>query len=106
VAFVDHIGGDGRLKAEFKAKAIPFSIAGRNCDGIATAAIEATYLIDASVLKGHVASGGTLSAKNLFGLTSINPDWHKNAHDHFNPNRDGDSELLDHYRFPGPQESG
>jgi hypothetical protein len=106
VAFVDHIGGDGRIKAEFKANAIPFSIAGRNSDGIATAAIEATYLIDASVLKGHVASGVTLSAKNLFGLTSINPDWRKNAHDHFNPNRDGTPSYSTFTDFLGHKHLG
>jgi len=106
VAFVDHIGGDGRIKAEFKANAIPFSIAGRNCDGIATAAIEATYLIDASVLKGHVSSGVTLSAKNLFGLTSINPDWHKNAHEHFAPNRDGTPSYSIFTDFLGHKDLG
>jgi hypothetical protein len=106
VVFVDHIGGDGRVKAGFQAKAIPFSIAGANCDGIATAAIAATYLIDASVLKGHVGSGVTLSAKNLFGLTSIDPDWRKNAHDHFNQNRDGTPGYSTFTRFPGPQGSG
>ena len=30
VVFVDHIGGDGRLKAEFKPDAIPFSVPSRN----------------------------------------------------------------------------
>jgi hypothetical protein len=106
VAFVDHIGGDGRIKAEFTAKAIPFSVAGRNCDGIATAAIEATYLIDASVLKGHVSSGVTLSAKNLFGLTSIDPDWHKNAHDHFAPVRDGSASYSTFTDFMGHKDLG
>jgi hypothetical protein len=30
VWFVDHIGGDGRLKAEFNPNAIPFSVPSRN----------------------------------------------------------------------------
>jgi hypothetical protein len=30
VWFVDHIGDDGRLKAEFKPNAIPFSVPSRN----------------------------------------------------------------------------
>jgi hypothetical protein len=89
VVLVDHIGGDGRVKAEFKANAIPFSVAGHNASGIAVAAVDAAYLIDASLLKGHVGSGVTLSAKNYFGATSIDPDWHNNAHDGFNPKRDG-----------------
>jgi hypothetical protein len=89
VLFVDHIGGDGRLKAEFKPNAIPYSITSRNASGLDTTVVEAAYLIDAALLKGHVSSGVTLCAKNLFGATSINPDWHKNAHDGFPHNRDG-----------------
>src|SRR6202021_3303324 len=89
VVLVDHIGGDGRLKAEFKPNAIPYSSASRNASGLDTTATEATYLIDAALLKGHVSSGVTLCAKNLFGATSINPDWRKNAHDGFPHNRDG-----------------
>ena len=89
VLFVDHIGGDGRLKAEFKPNAIPYSITSRNASGLDTTVVEAAYLIDAALLKGHVSSGVTLCAKNLFGATSINPDWHKNAHDGFPNNRDG-----------------
>jgi hypothetical protein len=73
VLFVDHIGGDGRLKAEFKPNAIPFSITSRNATGLDTAVVEASYLIDAALLKGHVSSGVTLCAKNLFGATSIIP---------------------------------
>src|SRR6201981_490077 len=74
VVFVDHIGGDGRLKAEFKANAIPFSIESNNAKGLDTTVMEAAYLIDAAVLRAHVSSGVTLCAKNLFGATSINTD--------------------------------
>jgi hypothetical protein len=83
VALVDHIGGDGREKAEFKPDAIPFSVPSRNAKGIDTRAVEASYLIDTALLKGHVSSGVSLCAKNLFGATSIHTDWHKNAHDGF-----------------------
>jgi len=41
VVFVDHIGGDGRRKAEFKPNAIPFSIASRNASGLDTTVVEA-----------------------------------------------------------------
>src|SRR5580692_6927722 len=88
VTFVDHIGGDGRLKAEFKPNAIPFSIESNNAKGLDTVVVEATYLIDAAVLRAHVSSGVTLCAKNLFGATSINTDWRKNAHDGFHHNKD------------------
>ncbi|HVO13274.1 MAG TPA: DUF362 domain-containing protein [Vicinamibacteria bacterium] len=106
VVFVDHAGGDGRVKAEFKAGAIPFSEHGGNATGVATAAVEATYLIDASVLKGHVSSGVTLSAKNFFGLTSIDPDWHKNAHHGFDPRRDGTPAYSAFTDFLGHQDMG
>ncbi len=83
VVFVDHIGGEGRKKAEFKLDAIRFSVPSRNANGIDTCAVEASYLIDTALLKGHVSAGVTLCAKNLFGATSIHTDWHKNAHDGF-----------------------
>ncbi len=106
VVFVDHIGGDGRVKAEFTMGAIPFSSPGKNANGVATAAVEATYMIDASVLKGHVSSGVTLSAKNLFGLTSIDPDWHKNDHHGFAPNRDGTPSYSAFVDFLGHKDMG
>jgi hypothetical protein len=89
VTFVDHIGGDGRVKAEFKPNVIPFSIESNNAKGLDTTVVEAAYLVDAAVLRAHVSSGVTLCAKNLFGATSINTDWRKNAHDGFHHNNDG-----------------
>lgn len=106
VVFVDHIGGDGRVKAEFKPNAIPFSIAGKNANGLDTCVVEATYLIDAAVLRGHVSSGVTLCAKNLFGATSIDPDWHKNAHDGFNHNKDGSATYSAFTDFLGHKDLG
>ena len=41
VLFVDHIGGDGRLKAEFKPNAIPFSVENNNAKGLDTTVLEA-----------------------------------------------------------------
>ena len=106
VAFVDHIGGDGRVKAEFKANAIPFSIPSHNATGLDTTVLEAAYLINAAVLRGHVSTGVTLCAKNLFGATSINPDWHKNAHDGFPPNRDGSASYSAFTDFLGHKDLG
>jgi hypothetical protein len=106
VVFVDHIGGDGRLKAEFKPNAIPFSITSANAKGLDTTVVEAAYLIDAALLKGHVSSGVTLCAKNLFGATSINPDWHKNAHDGFSHNRDGSPSYSAFVDFLGHKDLG
>jgi hypothetical protein len=106
VVFVDHIGGDGRLKAEFKPNAIPFSIESNNAKGLDTTVVEATYLIDAAVLRAHVSSGVTLCAKNLFGATSINPDWHKNAHDGFHHNKDGSASYSAFTDFLGHKDLG
>jgi hypothetical protein len=106
VVFVDHIGGDGRVKAEFKPNAIPFSVPSRNASGLDTTVVEATYLIDAAVLKAHVSSGVTLCAKNLFGATSINPDWRKNAHDGFPPKHDGSPSYSAFADFLGHKDLG
>src|ERR1700744_2858332 len=56
VTFVDHIGGDGRVKAEFTANAIPFSVESNNAKGLDNTVVEAAYLIDAAVLRAHVNS--------------------------------------------------
>ena len=106
VAFVDHIGGDGRLKAEFKPNAIPFSVPSRNASGLDTIVVKASYLIDAAVLRAHVSTGVTLCAKNLFGATSINPDWHKNAYDGFPPKRDGSASYSAFTDFLGHKDLG
>jgi hypothetical protein len=106
VVFVDHIGGDGRVKAVFKPNAIPYSVTSRNATGLDTTVTEAAYLIDAALLKGHVSSGVTLCAKNLFGATSINPDWHKNAHDGFPHNRDGSASYAAIVDFLGHKDLG
>jgi hypothetical protein len=106
VVFVDHIGGDGRLKAEFKSDAIPFSVPSRNAKGLDTTVVEASYLIDAAVLRGHVSSGVTLCAKNLFGATSIYTDWRKNAHDGFRHNSDGSASYSVFVDFLGHKDLG
>ena len=106
VVFVDHIGGDGRVKAEFKPDAIPFSITSRNAKGLDTVAVEAAYLIDAALLKGHVSSGVSLCAKNLFGATSIFTDWHKNAHDGFRHNADGSASYAAYVDYLGHKDLG
>jgi hypothetical protein len=63
-------------------------------------------LIDAAVLRAHVSSGVTLCAKNLFGCTSINPDWHKNAHDGFRHNKDGSASYAAFTDYLGHKDLG
>lgn len=42
--------------------------------------MEADYIINMALMKGHVSQGVTLCAKNFFGCTSIEDDWRKNSH--------------------------
>jgi hypothetical protein len=91
VRYIDHDGGDGREAATFVDNAIPFSVDnGKVAKGIATCVIEADYIINMSLMKGHGGQGVTLSGKNYFGCTSIENDWRKNAHSKgFNQNKQG-----------------
>jgi uncharacterized protein (DUF362 family) len=91
VHYVDHNGGDGREKASFKEKAIPYSVDnGKVATGLATCFVDADYIIDMALMKGHVSQGVTLCAKNFFGCTSIEDDWRKNAHSGgFSQNKQG-----------------
>jgi len=108
VHFVDHNGGDGREKANFVANAIPYSIDnGKVATGLATCVVEADYLINLALMKGHVSQGVTLCAKNYFGCTSIEDDWHKNAHSSgFSQNRDGSFKYLVYPDYLGHKDLG
>ena len=107
VVFVDHIGGDGRIKSTFVENAIPYSVDnGKLATGLATCAVEADYLINVALLKGHVGQGVTLCAKNFYGVTSIESDWRKNAHNNFNPNRDGNPQYLTFVDFIAHKDLG
>lgn len=91
VHYVDHNGGDGREKATFVENAIPYSVDnGQVATGLATCIVEADYIINLALMKGHVSQGVTLCAKNYFGCTSIEDDWRKNTHSSgFSQNREG-----------------
>jgi hypothetical protein len=61
VVFVDNIGGDGRVKSTYIDNAIPYSADnGKLATGLASCAVEADYLINMALLKGHVGQGVTL----------------------------------------------
>ncbi len=81
VHYIDHDGGDGREKATFEKNAIPYSVDnGTVAKGLANCFVNADYIINMAVLKGHVSQGVTLCAKNFFGCTDIETDWSKNTH--------------------------
>jgi hypothetical protein len=107
VVFVDNVGGDGRKKSTYADNAIPYSVDnGKLATGLATCAVEADYLINMALLKGHVGQGVTLCAKNYYGVTSIDNNWRKNAHDNFNPDREGKPQYLTFVDFIAHKDLG
>lgn len=107
VVFVDNIGGNGRVKSTYVENAIPYSVDnGKLARGLATCAVEADYLINVALLKGHVGQGVTLCAKNYYGVTSINNDWRKNAHDNFNQDRQGKAKYMTFVDYLGHKDLG
>jgi hypothetical protein len=107
VVYMDHVGGEGRAKAEFKPNAIPYSVDnGKLAQGLALCAVEADYLIDLAVLKGHVGQGVTLCAKNFYGVTDIDPDWRKNFHNNFDQDRAGKPKYMTFVDFLGHKDLG
>jgi hypothetical protein len=107
VIFVDNSGGNGRVKASYVDEAIPYSVDnGKLAKGLATCIVEADYVINMAILKGHVGQGVTLCAKNFYGTTSIYPDWRKNAHDNFDQNRDGSPKYMTFADFMGHKDLG
>ncbi|BBE18798.1 hypothetical protein AQPE_2966 [Aquipluma nitroreducens] len=107
VIFVDNVGGNGRVKSTYVERAIPYSVDNGKLDqGLATCAVEADYLINVALLKGHVGQGVTLCGKNYYGVTSINSDWRKNAHDNFDQNREGKPKYMTFVDFLGHKDLG
>lgn len=107
VIFVDNTGGDGRTKSVYVDNAIPYSVDnGKLATGLASCAVEADYLINMALLKGHVGQGVTLCGKNWYGTTSIYNDWRKNAHNNFNPSREGTPQYLTFVDFMSHKELG
>ena len=107
VIFVDNVGGDGRIKSEYVDNLIPYSKDnGKLATGLAKCAVDADYLINMALLKGHVGQGVTLCAKNYYGVTSIYNDWRKNAHNNFNPDREGKPQYLTFVDFLAHKELG
>ncbi|MFA5817730.1 MAG: DUF362 domain-containing protein [Bacteroidales bacterium] len=107
VLFVDNEGGNGRIKSTYVDMAIPYSVDnGKLATGLATCAVEADYLINMALLKGHVGQGVTLCGKNLYGATSIDRNWRKNAHNNFNQDRQGKDKYMTFTDFLGHKDPG
>jgi uncharacterized protein (DUF362 family) len=107
VIFVDNIGGEGRTKSNYVENAISYSVDNGKLDqGLATCAVDADYLINMALLKGHVGQGVTLCAKNYYGVTSIQSDWRKNAHNNFDQDREGKPKYMTFVDFLAHKDLG
>lgn len=81
VAFVDNMGGDGRVKCEYYPDMIEYSVDnGKMARGLAKCIVDADYVINSALLKTHSGPGVTLTGKNWYGATDIALQWRKNAH--------------------------
>jgi hypothetical protein len=107
VLFVDNEGGNGRIKSTYVDNAIPYSVDnGKLATGLARCAVEADYLINMALLKGHIGQGVTLCGKNFYGVTSIDRSWRKNAHDNFNQDPRGKDKYMTFTDFLGHKDLG
>jgi hypothetical protein len=107
IIYVDNTGGDGRTKSTYIDNAIPYSVDnGKLATGVAAQIIESDYNINMALLKGHGGQGVTLCGKNWYGVTSIHPDWRKNAHNGFNQHRDGSDAYITFVDFMGHKNIG
>jgi hypothetical protein len=107
VIFIDNEGGEGRVKSTYIENAIPYSIDnGKLATGLATCAVEADYIINLALLKGHIGQGVTLCGKNFYGATSIDHNWRKNAHDNFEQDRQGKDKYMTFTDFLGHKDLG
>jgi hypothetical protein len=107
VIFVDNEGGEGRTKSTYVEKAIPYSVDnGKLATGLASCAVEADYIINMALLKGHIGQGVTLCGKNFYGATSIDRSWRKNAHDNFNQDPQGKDKYMTFTDFLGHKDLG
>lgn len=107
VRFVDHAGGDGRIKSEYAENAMFYSKDnGQLADGISQDFIQADYVINMALLKGHVGQGVTLCGKNWYGAMSIHSDWRKNHHNGFNQNQQGKPQYITFVDFMGHKALG
>jgi hypothetical protein len=108
IHYIDHNGGDGREKATFVENGFVYSSDfNGQTKGLAACFVEANYVINLAIMKGHVSQGVTLCAKNFFGCTNIETDWHKNAHGSgFSQSREGKRQYSVYPDFIGHKDLG
>lgn len=108
VHIADHNGGEGREKAAFTENGFTYSFDfDKQTRKLATCFVEADYVINLALMKGHVGQGVTLSSKNFFGCLDIETDWRKNAHcSGFSQNKEGKRQYSVYPDFMGHKDLG
>ncbi len=107
VIFMDNSGGDGRTKSTYVENKIPYSADnGKLATGLVTCVVEADYLINMALMKGHIGQGVTLCAKNFYGTTNINSNFRMNAHNNFNADPQGKDRYMTFVDFLGHKDLG
>lgn len=109
VKFVDNVGGNGRIKSEYVPNAVLYSVDnGTLAKGIAKCAVEADYLINMALLKGHPGEGTaiTLCAKNYYGATSISINTANNSHINFQHDTNGGDRYITIVDYMGHKDLG
>jgi hypothetical protein len=108
VHYIDHEGGNGREKSDFVENGFKYSFDFNGMTtGLAKCFVEANYVINMAIMKGHVSQGVSLCAKNYFGCTSIEADWRKNSHcSGFSQNREGKRQYSVYPDFMGHKDLG
>lgn len=106
INLVDHFGGNGRIQATYVKNAIPFSIPHGISKDLAECMVEADYVINLAVLKGHGGQGVTLCGKNYYGTTGIDVSPKNNRHDYFNQDQSGKPGYLTFVDFMAHQDMG
>jgi hypothetical protein len=108
VHYIDHEGGNGREKSTFVENGFIYSFDFKGmARGLATCFVEANYVINMAIMKGHNSQGVSLCAKNYFGCTSIEADWRKNSHcSGFSQSREGKRQYSVYPDFMGHKDLG
>ncbi|MCC8088543.1 MAG: DUF362 domain-containing protein [Rikenellaceae bacterium] len=107
IKYVDFEGGSGRIKTGYVSEAIKYSQDnGKMAQAIADCVMEADYLINCALLKIHNGPGVTLTAKNWYGVTSIDKYWRNNSHAGFNQDRGGKMAYRTFVDFIGHKDLG
>lgn len=112
VRYVDHVGGNGRIQNELYTDYIRYSHENGDSKGtlnndLSTCFVDADYIINMAILKGHADQGVTLCAKNMFGALGIDIDFQKNAHSpYFNPHPLGEAQYMTFVDFMSHKDMG